>query len=152
MIAYAAGWQHPSWATIGATAVMQGGHLHVTMHRALQRMAGTLVGALLVWLILAAGPPFWIVVAAIVVFQYITEIIIGFNYALGQITVTPMALLMTYLATPGLNAAEMSIERVFGTMLGAILGIIFAVIFFTMDDRRHLARHHRQRRLKHRSR
>jgi len=145
LVAHAAGWSHPSWAAIGAVAVMQGGHLHVTMHRALQRMAGTLAGALLVWLILAAEPPFWVIVGFIVAFQFITEIIIGFNYALGQITVTPMALLMTYLASPAATAAEMSIERVFDTMLGAVLGIVFAVVFSTMDDRLHLARHHRER-------
>lgn len=51
---------------------------------------------------------------------------------------------MTYLAIPGANAADMSIERVFDTMLGAVLGIIFAVIFSTMDDRRHLAKYHRE--------
>lgn len=149
LIAYAAGWAHPSWAAIGATAVMQGGHLHITMHRALQRMAGTLLGSLIVWLILAAEPPFWLIVAAIALFQAITEIIIGYNYALGQIMITPMALLMTYLATPGVSAAQMSIERVFDTMLGAILGIVFAVIFSSIDDRRYLARYHRQRRNSH---
>ncbi|HLR78055.1 MAG TPA: FUSC family protein [Burkholderiaceae bacterium] len=151
LIAYAAGWSHPSWAAIGATAVMQGGHLHITMYRALQRMAGTLFGALLVWLILALDPPFWAIVAAIAIFQYITEIIIGYNYALGQITVTPMALLMTYLAMPGGSPADMAIERVFDTMLGAILGIVFAVIFSTIDDRRHLARYHRNRKSERRS-
>lgn len=145
LIAYAAGWQHPSWAAIGATAVMQGGHLHITMHRALQRMAGTLFGSLLVWLILSADPPFWAIVTAIAVFQYITEIIIGFNYALGQITVTPMALLMTSLAMPAAKGADMAIERVFDTMLGAILGIAFAVLFSTLDDRRYLATYHRAR-------
>jgi uncharacterized membrane protein YccC len=46
LIAHASGWQHPSWAAIGAVAVMQGGHLHVTMNRSLQRMAGTVVGRL----------------------------------------------------------------------------------------------------------
>lgn len=146
LVAHAAGWNHPSWAAIGATAVMQGGHLHVTMHRALQRMAGTLVGALLVWSILTAEPSFWVIVAAIVLFQFITEVIIGYNYALGQITVTPMALLMTYLASPAATAAGMSIERVFDTMLGAVLGIVLAVVFSTMDDRLHLKKFHRQRR------
>lgn len=52
---------------------MQGGHLHVTMNRALQRMAGTVLGACIVWAILA------------------------------QITITPMALLMTHLAAPAVN-------------------------------------------------
>lgn len=145
LIAHAAGWKHPEWAAIGATAVMQGGHLHITMNRALQRMAGTLVGSLLVWMILEAEPPFWAIVAFVAFFQYVTEVIIGYNYALGQITVTPMALLMTYLASPVATAAEMSIERVFDTMLGAVLGIIFAVAFSTMDDRLYLAKLHRER-------
>lgn len=144
LIAHIAGWNHPSWAAIGATAVMQGSHLHITMHRALQRMAGTIVGSVLVWIILEAEPPFWGVVAAIVLFQFITEVIIGFNYALGQITVTPMALLMTYLAAPVTDAAAMSVERVVDTMLGAVLGITFAVLFSSLDDRRYLARMHRE--------
>ena len=147
LIAHAAGWNHPSWAAIGAAAVMQGSHLHVTMNRALQRMAGTLVGSLLVWMILSMEPPFWAIVGLIIVFQFITEVIIGYNYALGQITITPMALLMTYLASPAAVATEMSIERVFDTMLGAIIGIVFAVAFSTLDDRRYLARHYRQLRI-----
>lgn len=47
LITHAAGWQYPAWAAIGAVAVMQGGHLHITMNRSLQRMAGTVVGAAL---------------------------------------------------------------------------------------------------------
>lgn len=140
LIALAAGWHHPAWAAIGATAVMQGAHLHVTMSRALQRMAGTIVGAFIAWAILAQSPPLWSIVLAIVICQFVTEIIIGYNYALGQITVTPMALLMTYLAAPG-TAANMPVERVLDTILGATLGIVFAVIFSSLDDCIHLARH-----------
>jgi len=143
LIAHAAGLHHPAWAAIGATAVMQGGHLHVTMNRALQRMAGTIVGAFIVWAILAQSPPFWMLVAAIVFFQFVTEVIIGYNYALGQITVTPMALLMTYLASPT-AAHSMPVERVLDTVLGAALGIVFAVIFSTLDDRVYLARHRKK--------
>lgn len=145
LVAHAAGWQHPAWAAIGAAAVMQGGHLHVTMNRALQRMAGTVVGAFIVWAILAQSPSFWALVAAIVFFQFITEIIIGYNYALGQITVTPMALLMTYLAAPTVAVAGMPVERVLDTMLGAALGIVFAVIFSTVDDRIYLARRRKKK-------
>ena len=118
---------------------MQGAHLHITMSRALQRMAGTVVGAVLVWLILAQNPSFGWVLALIVLFQFVTEVIIGFNYALGQITVTPSALLMTHLAAPTAAVAGMPVERVMDTILGAALGIVFAVIFSTLDDRRHLA-------------
>ncbi len=145
-LAHTAGWNYPAWAAIGATAVMQGTHLHITMNRALQRMAGTVIGACIVWTILAQHPPFWAIVAAIVAFQLITEVIIGFNYALGQITVTPMALLMTYLASPVVHS-DMPVERVLDTIVGAALGIILALVFSSMDDRRHLVR----RRLKFRA-
>ena len=119
---------------------MQGGHLHVTMNRALQRMAGTVVGAFVVWAVLAQHPPFWAVVAVIVVFQFLTEVVIGFNYALGQITVTPMALLMTSLAAPAASAG-MPVERVLDTILGAALGIVAAVVLSSVDDRVHLRAH-----------
>lgn len=138
-IAYAAGWHHPAWAAIGATAVMQGSHLHITLHRALQRMAGTIIGAFIVWLLLAQEPPLWVIAACIVFFQFITEVLMGINYALGQATVTPLALLMTYLASPA-SSAHLPVERVMDTILGATLGIVFAVIFSTLEDRAHLAK------------
>ncbi len=139
-ISHAAGWHYPAWAAIGATAVMQGTHLHVTMNRSLQRMAGTVLGACIAWAILAQNPGFWAVATAIVLFQFITEVIIGYNYALGQITVTPMALLMTHLATPVATTSNMPVERVLDTIVGAALGIVFALIFSTVDDRAYLAR------------
>lgn len=140
LIAGTAGWAHPAWAAIGATAVMQGAHLHVTMSRALQRMAGTMLGALVVWVILANDATFWTVVGFAVLFQFLTEVVIGYNYALGQIMVTPMALLMTYLAAPSGAAMNMPLERVGDTILGAALGIVLAVLFSSADDRAHLAK------------
>lgn len=139
LLAWAAGAQHPAWAAIGATAVMQGSHLHVTMNRALQRLAGTVIGACLVWLLLAQQPPLWAIVLAVIVFQFLTEVIIGFNYALGQITVTPMALLMTLLASQSSLAGQMPVERVLDTLLGAAVGIALAVLFSSADDRAYLA-------------
>lgn len=144
-ISYAAGWHHPAWAAIGATAVMQGTHLHITMSRALQRMAGTIAGAVLCWVILAHEPSFWVVVAWIVAFQFLTEVLMGFNYALGQLTVTPMALLMTHLAAPAQADINLPLERVMDTVLGAVLGILFAVILSSVDDRLHLAKVRSQR-------
>lgn len=145
LVTHAAGWQYPAWAAIGATAVMQGGHLHITMNRSLQRMAGTVVGACIVWAILAQNPSFWTMVTAIVLFQFITELIIGFNYALGQITVTPMALLMTHLVAPAANS-NLPVERVIDTIVGAALGIVLALIFSSADDRAYFLR--RQKKLR----
>lgn len=139
-MAFMLGSHYPAWAAIGAVSVLQGGHLHITMNRALQRMGGTIVGSVIVWAMLAQQPSFWGIVVAIVLFQFLTEVVIGYNYALGQITVTPMALLMTYLASPTV-AASMPVERVLDTILGALLGIVFAVVFSSVDDRMHLHEH-----------
>ncbi len=140
------GADYPVWAAMGALAVLQGAHLHISMNRALQRMAGTVIGALLVWFILGQGPSVWTIIALLVILQYATELIIGSNYALGQVLVTPMALLMTHLAAPRVDGAVMVSERVLDTLLGAGVGIIIAVLSSSMEERHRLARHVARRR------
>lgn len=56
--------------------------------------------------------------------------------------VTPMALLMTYLAAPELAGMNMVQERVVDTLIGVTVGMVLALIFSTLDDRAHLAQHH----------
>lgn len=139
-ISYACGANHPAWAAMGALAVMQGAHLHISMHRALQRSAGTIIGALLAWALLSQSPSVWIIISVLVLLQLATEIVIGFNYGFGQILVTPMALLMTHLSMPLGAGPGLAPERVFDTLVGAAVGMVFAVLLSGLDDRRHLAR------------
>jgi len=145
-VSHMLGADYPVWAAMGALAVLQGAHLHISMNRALQRMAGTVVGALLVWLILDQNPSIWMIFAILVALQYATELIIGSNYALAQILVTPMALLMTHLAAPEQAGVAMVPERVFDTLLGAVIGITIAVLLSSLGERHHLARHAASRR------
>jgi uncharacterized membrane protein YccC len=85
------------------------------------------------------------VIALLAGLQFATEMIIGANYALGQILVTPMALLMSYLAAPHAAGLAMVPERVLDTLLGAAIGIALAVACSSLDDRRHLAGHQMRR-------
>lgn len=142
LAAQALGVSHPGWAAMGAVAVLQGVHLHVTLNRALQRMAGTVVGALLIWIILSQSPSVWTGIALLFLLQWMTETAIGYNYALGQMFVTPMALLMTSMASPNGAGAEMAPERVMDTLLGVVIAVVLAVIFSTRHDRHELARRH----------
>lgn len=142
VIAHLLGWPHPAWAAIGATAVLQGTHLGVHMDRALQRASGTAVGALVAWPLLLLDMPFWGVALTVAVLQFATELIIGRNYAIGQITVTPMALLLTELASPSPGSA-MPAERVFETLLGVAVGIVIAVALSDRESRHHLTQIHR---------
>lgn len=138
-VSHAFGADHPAWAAMGALAVMQGAHLHISMNRALQRMAGTIVGAALAWIVLVQDPSVWTVIAVLILLQIATEMVIGINYAFGQILVTPMALMMTHLAAPDAAGVALVPERVLDTFLGAVVGIMVAVLLSTIDDRRHLA-------------
>lgn len=135
---------HPAWAAIGAVAVVQGSHLHVVMHRAWQRTLGTVVGAGIAWLVLSQHPTFYQILLAVALLQVITEICMGYNYALGQMAVTPMALLMTGLAAHT-DALEIATARIFDTALGAVVGIVLALLLSTLQERQLLAEHHRQR-------
>lgn len=145
LLAHAAGAAYPGWAAIGATAVLQGGHLHATMHRALQRIGGTVLGAAIAGLILSAHPSFWTVLLAVAALQVVTEVVIGFNYGLGLVAVTPMALLMTSLGSAS-AATAMPTARVLDTALGALVGLAFALLFSSLDDRAYLSHHHAQSR------
>ena len=141
-VAMAMGMEHAGWAALGATAVLQGPFLHLSIHRALQRVAGTITGSLAVWLILQGAPGTWEVIALIVLLQIATEVVIGFNYAFGQMFVTPMALLMTYMAASGTAGPDIASERVIDTLIGALVGIVVAVILSTQNDRMHLHQRH----------
>ncbi len=144
-LAYAAHWSHPAWAAIGAVAVQQGAHLPGTVHRAWQRTLGTLVGAAIAWVLLSTNPSLWSLLLAVAVLQICTEMAIGLNYALGQIFVTPMALLMTTLAVQG-EATDMALARVLDTTLGAGVGTVLTLAFSSVQERIDLARHHRRSR------
>lgn len=144
-IADASGADYPGWAAMGAVAVMQGTHLHISMNRALQRMAGTIVGALLIGVVIAQGPDIWTVIGLLTVLIVLTEIIIGANYGLAQVLIAPMALLMTYLAGQGSAGVDLVYERIIDTLIGASIGMVLAVIASTLDDRKYLADHHRRR-------
>jgi uncharacterized membrane protein YgaE (UPF0421/DUF939 family) len=148
LLIHALGEPHPAWAAMGTLAVMQGAHLHISMNRSLQRMAGTVVGACFAWAILKHDPSIGMAIGLLVALQVLTEVIIGYNYAIGQMAVTPMALIMSYMASSGMSGEEMAPERVINTIIGAAIGIVLAVLCSSMDARAYLAQHHQTRRAK----
>lgn len=92
------------------------------------RTLGTVLGAGLVWWLLQLQPSVWLLIGLIVVLKVLVELIIGMNYGLGQILVTPMALLMTYLALPQSDTLSLVTERISATVLGAITGVLIILL------------------------
>lgn len=141
LASHALGMDHPGWAAMGAQVVLQGAHLHLSLNRAMQRMVGTIAGAVVAWACLSADPGLAGVILLLVVLQVATEMVIGANYAFGQVLITPMALLMMALASPQAEAGALATERVLDTFLGVVIGMGVALLLSTLEDRRALARH-----------
>jgi len=124
-VAQVAGFGHPAWAAMGATATLQGTTTQHAVVRALQRALGTVAGALIAWPLLDAHLGFWATAALVVVLQVVTEIVVGRHYGLAMLTITPMALLMTSLGGTGEGIA---LDRALDTAVGAVVGVLTVVL------------------------
>ncbi|NLV81251.1 MAG: FUSC family protein [Rhodococcus sp.] len=134
--AAAAGLQHPLWATMGAMAALQGANYRHTVARAIQRLVGNAVGALLAAGLLVLDLDYWPMVVAIVLCQTITEMYVTRNYAIATVFVTSMALLLTAIAEP--LGPGIGVSRVGDTLVGVVIGVIVAALTIDRHDRHHL--------------
>ncbi|MEU4008315.1 FUSC family protein [Streptomyces pseudogriseolus] len=130
--ALALGAERPYWALVTAASLYQV-NVTLTWSRAVQRVVGNLVGVLLfavVTPVAQLGP--LALVLCILACNFGAEALIGRNYWLGSVCVTPLALLVTEL--PGYQpTGELVTGRVVDTLVGALVGFAAAV---AVTDRR----------------
>ncbi|MCL2734691.1 MAG: FUSC family protein [Actinomycetia bacterium] len=116
----------PYWALVTAASLYQA-NLTLSWNRGVQRVLGNLVGVLLfAALVPLAHLGQTALVLCCVALNFGAEALIGRNYWLGSVCVTPMALLVTEYAgiqRPG----ELMTDRVLDTLIGALLGFLAAV-------------------------
>lgn len=116
----------PYWALVTAASLYQA-NLALTWSRGVQRVVGNLVGVLLFAAVVPLahlGPA--ALVLCCLAFNFGAEALMGRNYWLGSVCVTPMALLITEftgLQEPG----RLITERVVDTVVGALIGFLAAV-------------------------
>ncbi|MER5542795.1 FUSC family protein [Streptomyces sp. NPDC002589] len=116
----------PYWALVTAASLYQA-NVTLTWSRGIQRVVGNVVGVLL----FAALAPLAhlhpaVLVLCCLALNFGAEALIGRNYWLGSVCVTPMALLVTEFAHAQ-NPAELITERVADTLVGALVGFGAAV-------------------------
>ncbi|WP_432105363.1 FUSC family protein [Streptomyces sp. bgisy091] len=119
--------EHGYWAAITAAAVLHSVNLRTTAQRAVQRALGTAVGLLLALAVLGARPEPLALVLAIVALEFLLECVVARNYALGVVFLTPLALLLSDLATPS-PAGELILDRVLASVLGIGVGLLCALL------------------------
>ncbi|MGY1524391.1 FUSC family protein [Streptomyces sp. MN3] len=125
-VSLALGAERPYWALVTAASLYQA-NITLTWSRAVQRVVGNLVGVLLfaaVAPVARLGP--LALVLCILACNFGAEALIGRNYWLGSVCVTPLALLVTEL--PGYRpTGELVTGRVVDTLVGALVGFVAAV-------------------------
>ncbi|WP_229072600.1 FUSC family protein [Actinoplanes sp. DH11] len=108
---------HPYWATVAAVAPLAARGRSAQLTRAAHRIAGTLGGLVLAALVLAPGFGPYPAVAILAVLQVTAELLVGRNYGLAMLFITPLALLMNQVAAPRPMAgllADRGLETVIG--------------------------------------
>ncbi|MFJ9348012.1 FUSC family protein [Streptomyces sp. NPDC101237] len=122
----------PYWALVTAASLYQA-NTTLTWSRGVQRVVGNLLGVL----VFAAVVPLAhlhpaVLVLSCLAFNFGAEALIGRNYWLGSVCVTPMALLVTEF-TRTQDSGQLITERVLDTLVGALVGFAAAVV---VTDRR----------------
>ncbi|TWG94200.1 putative membrane protein [Nocardioides sp. J9] len=117
----------PYWAVVTAAAIMLPDRT-LTWQRAPARAGGTALGVLLFVALapLAHRDPL-VMVALVLTLNAVVELVIPRSYLLGQVLVTPMALLITEFGHVH-PAGELVSDRLLDTLLGVALGLVAAVI------------------------
>ncbi|MDG9718315.1 FUSC family protein [Streptomyces sp. DH24] len=117
----------PYWAIVTAASLYQA-NLTLTWSRGVQRVVGNLAGVLLFAAVVPlAHAHHAALVLCCLALNFGAEALIGRNYWLGSVCVTPMALLITEFAgyqQPGALIAE----RITDTVVGALVGLVAAVV------------------------
>ncbi|WP_137755307.1 FUSC family protein [Agrococcus sp. SGAir0287] len=117
------GADHPYWAMLAASVAFAVPHAHGQLARGIQRVVGTALGLGVAWLLLSASLSPVATIAVVVVLQLVIELVIGWNYAVGLVAITPLALLLVHLAAPvpidGLLLSRL-VETVLGVAVAAV--------------------------------
>ncbi|MFF6813020.1 FUSC family protein [Streptomyces sp. NPDC012403] len=116
----------PYWALVTAASLYQA-NITLTWNRAVQRVVGNLAGVLLFAALVPVAHlgPLTLVLCCLLC-NFGAEALIGRNYWLGTVCVTPLALLVTEFAghqRPG----DLITERAVDTLVGALVGFAAAV-------------------------
>ncbi len=126
---------HAYWAAVAAAAATSGPTTGARVARAAQRAIGTLAGVVVAAGVLALEPSPLVTILLAIVLQATAELLVGRNYALALLVITPLALLMVHLAA-GTPADTLVQDRAVETLLGADLGASVVVASALVARRR----------------
>ncbi|WKN49830.1 FUSC family protein [Nocardioides sp. Arc9.136] len=121
-VATGVGIGHPYWAMVSAVVPLAAADPLRQLVRGLHRLLGTGVGLALAGALLALDLGPLATVLAVVALQVAAELLVGRNYALALVVITPLALLMVHLVSP-VPTSELLVDRGTETLVGVVIGL-----------------------------
>ena len=118
---------HWYWAMVAASVVLAGAATTSRVTRSIQRFIGTTLGVLMAGALLGLELPTLAVIGVVIVLQAVAELLIGRNYGVAMLAVTPLALLMVSLSNP-IEPQILVADRVFETFIGSFVGTGVALV------------------------
>jgi hypothetical protein len=130
LVATASGIGHPYWAMVSAVVPLVAQDFRHQVVRGLHRVVGTLAGLVVAAGLFALDLDGLAVILVVVALQALAELVVGRNYALALVAITPLALLMVHLAAPVPTSellADRGVETVIGVGVGVLVGYVTRV-------------------------
>ncbi|MDN4172751.1 FUSC family protein [Nocardioides sp. SOB77] len=124
-VATSSGIGHPYWAMVSAVVPLVAADPVRQVVRGLHRVVGTAFGLGLAAVLLTLDLEPLALVLLAVALQVAAELLIGRNYAVALVAVTPLALLMVHLVSPvpvGTLLLDRGVETVIGVVIGLAVG------------------------------
>lgn len=134
-VATAAGVGHPYWAMVAAVAPLTARTLSHQVLRSGHRVVGTSLGLLTAAPLLGLGLDPVPLVLVVGVLQIATELVVGANYGIAMLFITPMALLMGQLGAPR-SATSLLFDRGVETAIGGVVAVGLVVLEHRLAARR----------------
>lgn len=126
-IATSIGIGHPYWAMVSAVVPLAARELRPQLVRGVHRVVGTMLGLLLAGLLLGLDPDGLVLILVVVALQVAAELLVGRNYAVALVAITPLALLMVHLVAPTPTKVllfDRGVETVIGVVIGLLVGYL----------------------------
>ncbi|WP_291480313.1 FUSC family protein [Corynebacterium sp.] len=112
----------PYWAQVAAVVPLSAPRRRQQVERGLHRIVGTVLGVGVAAFLLSFPSQPWQIIVWVVVMQFLAELFVLRNYSLALVFITPLALLMVYLAHPQPVGTLLG-ARVAETVIGSVIGI-----------------------------
>lgn len=113
---------NPYWVPVSCLAVMQGVGVQQIWQRSFHRILGTFIGLGLTWVLLSFNMNQLEVIIAIMILQFIIQMLILRNYAMAVTFITPLTI---FLADPDLgnmHVDQLVLARMLDITLGSLIG------------------------------